>query len=61
VHDDVSGNRVYTPKPDTPRKVAQYKISQYTKPATAAEKICTTFGLEFAEALLEELAAKLHG
>jgi len=58
---EVEQNRVYTQKCSTPRKVAQYKISQYTKPATAAEKICTTFGDEFAEALLEELAAKLHG
>ena len=36
-----------TPK----RKVIQYKISQYTKPETAAVKIRDTFGDEFADAL----------
>jgi len=48
-------NRVYTPKTNTPRKVAQYKISQYTKPATAADKIRATFGPDFARQLKDAL------
>ena len=47
----VSEKSVYTPKTDTKRKTVQYKISQYTTPETAAQKIRGTFGDEFALAL----------
>ena len=40
VSQDLQRNIVYTPKVcKPPRKVIQYKISQYTKPETAAQKI----------------------
>lgn len=55
IANDLSENGVYTPKTDKPRKVIQYKISQYTKPETAAEKIHAKFGPEFAQALKEAL------
>ncbi len=51
VSEVLSENRVITPKADTPRKTVGYRITAYTKPATAAEKIRATFGHEFAQAL----------
>jgi hypothetical protein len=51
VRNDVLNNFVMTKKFNTPRKRILYQISQYTKPATAAEKIRATFGDEFAQKL----------
>ena len=48
-------NRVRTPKTNNPRKTVRYEISQYTKPATAAEKIRATFGPDFAQKLKDAL------
>ena len=48
-------NRVRTPKTSNPRKTIRYEISQYTKPATAAEKIRATFGHDFAQKLKDAL------
>jgi len=47
----VCSDLVRTEKLHTPRKVTRYEISQYTKPETAAEKIHSTFGPDFAQAL----------
>jgi predicted transcriptional regulator len=51
-------NEVYTKEivHKEPRKVTQYKISQYTKPEVAAKKIREIFGDEFADRLDEELS-----
>jgi len=57
VSEVLSENRVITPKADTPRKTVRYEISQYTKPATAAEKIRATFGPDFARQLKDALAS----
>ena len=52
VHADLSENRVITEKPDKePRKVIGYRITQYTKPETAARRIREVFGDEFAASL----------
>jgi DNA-directed RNA polymerase specialized sigma24 family protein len=47
----VGSETVRTEKLPTPRKVTRYEISKYTKPETAAEKIHSTFGPDFAQAL----------
>jgi predicted XRE-type DNA-binding protein len=53
---DLLKKSVYTQKMSKqPRKVVQYKISQYTDPKTAAQKIRATFGDDFAEQLCDEL------
>lgn len=56
-HSDVCSEKSeYTPKTEQkPRKVIQYRISQYTKPETAARRIREVFGDEFAGALAESL------
>ncbi len=46
---------VHTKSGTPKRKVIQYKISQYTKPATAAKKIRDKFGDEFAMQLANEI------
>jgi DNA-directed RNA polymerase specialized sigma24 family protein len=48
---DLLHESVRTEKCNAPRKVTRYEISQYTKPSTAAEKIHSTFGPDFAQAL----------
>lgn len=52
-HSDVcSENSEYTQKTEqSPRKVIQYRISQYTKPETAARRIREVFGDEFSDSL----------
>jgi len=53
---DLGNNTVYTPEvPKERRKVIQYKISQYTTPETAAQKIRAKFGDDFAQQLKEAL------
>jgi hypothetical protein len=52
VSDDLAENRVITEKPaKEPRKVIGYRITQYTKPETAARRIREVFGDEFAASL----------
>ncbi len=51
----LSQNRVITPKVDTPRKTVGYRITEYTKPETAAEKIRAKFGPDFARQLKDAL------
>ena len=46
-----STKTVRTEKVEQPRTVTRYEISQYTKPTTAAAKIRSTFGEDFALAL----------
>jgi hypothetical protein len=41
------------------RKVVKYTITQYTKPETAAQKIITKFGDEFAKQLCDEIILNL--
>lgn len=53
---ELSENRVRTPKTDNvQRQVVKYTITQYTKPETAAKKICEKFGEGFANALAEAI------
>lgn len=60
VGQNLQENRVYTQKTSKPpRKVVQYKISQYTTPDTAAQKIRDKFGDEFADALADALKESL--
>jgi orotate phosphoribosyltransferase-like protein len=44
-------NDVITEKSQQPRKVIGYRITQYTKPETAARRIREVFGDEFAASL----------
>ena len=53
---DLGRNEVITQKmPKEPRTVIGYRITQYTKPETAARRIREVFGDEFADALAESL------
>jgi hypothetical protein len=51
VANDLSNNFGMPERLDTPRKRATYQIQSGTKPETAAEKIRSTFGPDFAQAL----------
>ena len=43
------------------RKVDGYRITQYTKPTTAAEKIIGKFGVEFSMDLADAILKEMHG
>jgi hypothetical protein len=48
-------NTVITAKVAHPRNVIGYRITQYTKPETAADKIIEKFGADFAQQLADSL------
>jgi hypothetical protein len=55
-------NGVYTPKINNPkpkRQVLQYKITQYTKPETAAKRIIEKFGDDFAQQLIDAMGRRV--
>jgi predicted transcriptional regulator len=58
VSTDLEENRVITPKTSKPRKVIGYRITEYTKPETAAQKLIDTFGDKWCSELVKELIGK---
>jgi transposase len=63
INRDCSKNEVITSKMEQKpkRKVDGYRITQYTKPTTAAEKIIDKFGVEFSMDLADAILKEMHG